>query len=165
QAEREIRSQIARLDESLDREFPRYWELTSRKPLPLKQAQSFLAPTEALLVFLVGGSHSYAWAVRRHEEKFVRLEISRDELATLVRKLRTRLDLGATDAGRILERPFDLAASHELYRRLFGPLEPQLTGVQQLILVPDGALQSLPPGVLVTDLPARAKQPAVELVR
>jgi CHAT domain-containing protein len=162
-AEQETRSQIALLDKKLDREFPRYWELTSRKPLALRAAQQFLGPAEALLVFLVADGDSYAWAVRKNEVRFVRLSISRGDLATLVRKLRTQLDLGAGEPAAMLKRPFDVVTANELYRKLFGAVESQLSGVKHLILVPDRALQSLPPGVLVTELPTKPMESIEEL--
>ena len=47
-------------------------------------------------------------------------------------------------------RPFDTTKAFELYQNLFKPAEPLLDGVRHVFVVPDGALQSLPLGVLVT---------------
>ncbi|MSQ50907.1 MAG: CHAT domain-containing protein, partial [Betaproteobacteria bacterium] len=146
---------IAVLDARLEREFPKYRELISPQPLALDAARKLLAEDEALLVFLVTSRESFIWVARREDVLFERLAITGPELETLVRKLRTQLDLGASDAARILSRPFDTATAYELYRRLLSPAEKILTGVRHLILVPDGALQSLPLGVLVTEPPAR----------
>ena len=46
--------------------------------------------------------------------------------------------------------PFDTTKAFELYRKLFEPLEKLLEGARHVFVVPDGALQSLPLGVLVT---------------
>ena len=43
--------------------------------------------------------------------------------------------------------PFDTTLAYELYRQIFAPAEPLLQNVRHLIVVPDGALQSLPLGV------------------
>jgi CHAT domain-containing protein len=43
--------------------------------------------------------------------------------------------------------------AYTLYQQLLAPAEPLLAGATSLIIVPDGALQSLPPAVLVTEEP------------
>ena len=45
---------------------------------------------------------------------------------------------------------FDTTKAFELYQKLFEPVEDLLDGARHLFVVPDGALQSLPLGVLVT---------------
>jgi CHAT domain-containing protein len=51
--------------------------------------------------------------------------------------------------------PFDLSRAHELYTMLFGPIEETIKG-KQLLIVPSGALTSLPFQTLVTAPPAVA---------
>jgi CHAT domain-containing protein len=153
--EAETRKAIAELDARLEREYPQYRELTNPKPLELAAAQRLLAEDEALVLLLVSTDESFLWVLRRGEAGFFKLALKRDELVRLVKRLRAQLDLGAGDPDRIIARPFNVATAHELYRKILGPAETLLTGVKQLILVPDGAMQSLPPGVLVTELPAK----------
>lgn len=50
---------------------------------------------------------------------------------------------------------FDATAAHALYARILAPVAALLQGARHLFVVPDGALQSLPVGVLLTDLPSR----------
>lgn len=158
------RRALVQLDERLEREYPRYRELTDPKPLPLAAAQALLAPGEALVVFLVTGTESFAWALRRDAAAFVRVPLSRKALDDAVRRLRAQLDLGGGLRG--LQRaggddrmgvvlPFDAGLAHELYRQLLGPLERELAGATSIILVPDGPLASLPPAVLVTEPPPK----------
>ncbi len=160
----EARQSLIALDARLEREFPQYRELTDPKPLELAATQKFLNEDEALVLLLVSAEESYLWALRRGEAGFFKLEIKRSELSDAVRKLRAQLDLGASDPTRAMERAqgpaqgvwrFDVALAHELYRKIFGPAEKLLGGVKHLIFVPDGAMQSLPPGVLVTEAPAK----------
>ena len=47
-------------------------------------------------------------------------------------------------------RPFDMAASAQLYADLLGSFTSQLAGVKHLIAIPYGPLLSLPLGLLVT---------------
>jgi CHAT domain-containing protein len=49
--------------------------------------------------------------------------------------------------------PFQAARAYALYEKLIGAAEPLLTGLHNLLVVPDGALQSLPMAVLVTRPP------------
>lgn len=156
QAERaETRKGLVELDARLEREYPQYRELTNPKPLELAAAQQLLNVDEALVLLLASRDESYLWVMRRGETGFFKLAIKRSELTEIVKKLRAQLDLGAIATERILARPFDVAAAHDLYRKILAPTEPLLTGTKQLIFIPDGAMQSLPPGVLVTELPAK----------
>jgi CHAT domain-containing protein/tetratricopeptide (TPR) repeat protein len=51
--------------------------------------------------------------------------------------------------------PFDLVRAHELYRSLFGQIEPLIEG-KHLLIVPAGALTGLPFQTLVTEQPQAA---------
>src|SRR5262249_19115870 len=71
-------------------------------------------------------------------------------------ELRDSLDIGAALADRSAAarfKDFDLAAAYELYSAVLGPVEPVLSGRSHLIVVPAGALTSLPLQVLVTTKP------------
>jgi CHAT domain-containing protein len=56
---------------------------------------------------------------------------------------------------RLETLPFDLAAAHELYKVLIGPVEDMIKG-KRLLIVPSGPLTSLPFNVLVTESPKTA---------
>jgi CHAT domain-containing protein/Tfp pilus assembly protein PilF len=150
---------IAELDAQLEREFPRYRELTDPKPLETTTAQGLLKEDEALVQLLSTGEESYLWVLRPKSAGFFKLAIHRRELAGLVRLLRAQLDLGAGDPERIISQPFDVGVAHDLYRRLLGPAEPVLDGARHLIFVADGAMQSLPLGLLVTEAPVKPTLP------
>jgi CHAT domain-containing protein/Tfp pilus assembly protein PilF len=151
----EAKNALITLGARMEKEFPQYRELTNPKPLKLAAAQKFLGEDEALVLLLVSDAESYLWVLRRREAGFFKLDIKRSELVETVKKLRAQLDLGAGDPEQMLAKPFDVAAAHDLYRKIFGPAEKLLGGVKHLIFVPDGAMQSLPPGVLVADAPAK----------
>lgn len=150
-----MRASIAELGERLGREYPRYRELTDPRPLSIASARRLLAKDEALVVLLVADKASFVWAIRAEGAAFYRVALTPSDLAAEVRKLRASLDLGAGDPSEILARPFDAAAAHALYRAVFGPVEALVGTARHLIVVPDGALQSLPPAVLLTEAPAR----------
>jgi CHAT domain-containing protein/Tfp pilus assembly protein PilF len=137
------------LDEQLTDQFPTYTALTTRQPLALSHAQSLVGPDEALLTYLVGDEESYLWVVRRDRSEFYEIELTGLELAKAVQALRKGLDpKGITSLKQM--PPFDTTKAYELYKKLFAPAEKLLEGVRHVMVVPDGALQSLPLGVLVT---------------
>ncbi len=146
----EVTKTLLELDVRLDREFPKYRELTNSRPLELEAAQKLLNEGEALILFLIGRYDSYLWVLRQTDSGFFKLDIKRDQLAVAVKSLRSQLDIGAGDPEVILSKPFDVATAHDLYQKLLAPAEKLLVGAKHLIIVPDGALQSLPIGVLVT---------------
>ena len=49
--------------------------------------------------------------------------------------------------------PFEARRAYALYRKILAPAAPLLEGARQVFIVPDGALESLPLGVLVTQAP------------
>jgi tetratricopeptide (TPR) repeat protein len=139
---------IAELDTTLlQRTFPEYKDLTSPAPLVMQEAQKLLAPQEALLAYLVGEKESYLWLVRKDKSDFRRIEIGKQALDKMIKALRLQLDASSG------VRPFAVKEAHELYRRIFAPAEPLLKDATHVIVVPDGALQSLPFGVLVIEVP------------
>ena len=149
---------LGELDARLAKEFPDYAELASPRPAPLAETQGLLAADEALLTYLVADDRTFLWVLRGDRAEMHRLDIGRYALAAAVANLRRDLDPTAKSRGlkttaprRIL--PFERSKAYELYRRIFAPAEPLLGGIRHLLVVPDGALQSLPLGVLITEQP------------
>lgn len=153
---RAAEAQLATLDLTLGRRFPDYQVLTGNAPLPLSEAQRLLRPDEAMLSYLVGERETYLWVVRNDRQRLLRLPVGREELERAVRGLRRALDLTETQ-GQLLAYPADLA--HELYRTIFAPAVPTLGGATRLLIVADGALQSLPFAILITQPPAAGAEP------
>jgi CHAT domain-containing protein/tetratricopeptide (TPR) repeat protein len=156
-AEASLRAAIARLQSELTRQtqdltvrFPEYQSMVSPAPVPLREAMSLLRADEALVVYLIDGASAYAWVVRPRRAEFVRLPVRKKELDAEVARLRARLDPLANP--QVV--PLDYAAAHGLYERVFAPFEGVLAGARHVIVVADGALQSLPLAVLVDRPPS-----------
>ena len=118
---------------------------------------------------------SFAWLVTKTDARWVKLALTPKDIADKVQALRCGLDYdgewGATDTARAQRclrllklkaapkdtdpLPFDLQAAYDLYEALFGPFKDMI-GDKQLLIVPSGALASLPFQVLVTEKPAAA---------
>lgn len=149
------RATFVRLDARPEGDPARQADLASPKPLELREAQRHLAVDEALAMLMVLPDRSFLWVVRRDGAGFFPLALRQDELAKMVSRLGGQLDARGEHRPADLSPFFDVALAHEIYRRVFAPAEALLAGAKHLILVPDGALASLPPGVLVTALPGK----------
>ena len=139
---------LSDLDGRLSRDFPEYAELASPRPIPLEEIQKLLAPREALLTYVVDDDKTFLWVVRKDRADMFRLDIGQKALDEAVRSLRTGLDLGLSDSPA-----FDTTQAFQLYRQVFASAEPLLDGIGHVFVMPDGPLQSLPLGVLVTEKP------------
>ena len=185
-----IRAAIAALDarldaadEKLSADFPDYAGLSNPRPLTIAAVQGLLKEDEALVVFL-DVPHSgkleeetLAWAVTRHETRWISVPYGTEVLRASVGILRCGLDRSAwswsaasqrwdprSDFCKALKRdgfadgeplPFDLEVAHDLYARLLAPFA-DLTAGKRLIIVPSGPLTSLPFHVLVSAKPSRS---------
>jgi CHAT domain-containing protein/Tfp pilus assembly protein PilF len=159
-----IETQIAEADARLAREFPDYNALANPKPLPLADTQALLAPDEALISYLIGEKTSYVFAVSRDSLSWKELEIGADELNKTVSSIRRGLnfdDIQQNKASRV-----QLEALYELYLKILQPVDDFIRAKAKLIVVPDGALTSLPFQLLVTEPPkGRSYRTAAYLVR
>jgi CHAT domain-containing protein/tetratricopeptide (TPR) repeat protein len=138
------------------REFPAYAELSSPAPLSVTRTQALLKPDEALVSFISEGDKSYVFAVTREDSAWRQIELDETAIADRVSKLRLGLFDPAADA---TPKPFDLEASFELYSALIGPVESVIAAKPKLLVVPTGALTSLPFHVLITRKPDPAVAP------
>jgi CHAT domain-containing protein len=162
--QRSFQQQAEQMDATLRQDFPRYAELTRPEAVSITDAQALLREDEALLLFLAGPRQTYVFVVTRERADWQRADLGAEELERDVRNLRAALDptspargaaplnAGVAAAGR----GFDFATAHDLYNRLLKPLEPVFAGKQNILVVPDGALSSLPLSVLLTDAPPEA---------
>lgn len=146
----------------ITRAFPDYLALAEPKPLSIAEAQSLLRGDEALVAILVGSARSFVWAVSRDRADWAQIDAGASALAAEVTALRNGLDPmaqqdaeGAAGSQAGVVRAFDIERSHALYRQILGPIAATLQGKRHVIVVPTGALTSLPFQVLVTDPPAR----------
>jgi CHAT domain-containing protein/tetratricopeptide (TPR) repeat protein len=158
-----LRAESARARQSFDetsaqitREFPAYAELSSPAPLSVVQTQALLKPDEALVSFFGMNDKSYVFAVTREGSVWQQIALGTNAISDQVSKLRLGLSDPAPDAP---PTPFDLDASFDMYSALIGPVESAIANKPKLLVVPTGALTSLPFHVLVTRKPDSAVAP------
>ncbi|MGD9804861.1 MAG: CHAT domain-containing protein [Hyphomicrobiaceae bacterium] len=150
---------VAAERQAILKSFPDYVALTEPQPLTIAATQALLRPTEALVTLLIGRQQSFVWAITRERSAWVRMAAGNQSLAEHVTALRRGLEPGPTGE----TAPFDLTRAHELYRLLLGQVEPVIRDKPNLILVPTGALTSLPFQVLVTQPPKRGETGAAAI--
>jgi CHAT domain-containing protein len=122
--------------------------------LSLSFAQKLLSPVEGLFTFVSDEETeaTYAFMVTKDDARAYKVDLSEEQIAEIVRTLRAGIDL--SNSFGIGDLPnFDMNLSYDLYSSLFGPAEDMLDGVEHLLVVPTGPLESLPLNLLVTEEP------------
>jgi CHAT domain-containing protein len=155
--------QLQDLDSSRPAKLREFDELAHVRTLPYGELKKLLQPDEALITFADGDEATFAFVATREGLRSVRIGLGSDVLERMVITLRCGLDQHQwtgqdrrTRCGEATKSepragilPFDLQTAHELYRALFGSFEDVIAG-KQLLIVPTGAMTSLPLQVLVT---------------
>ena len=158
---RAAEDRFSEIADRIDRDFPALAELELPRALSADEAQALLEPGEGLLAFASMDDHLYAWLVTPDAITWHRMDMPRHELAARVSFLRESLDIDWTAPPPLIEpgcalaspvlpdHPFELCAAHELHNLILGEID--LSGIDELIVVPDGPLESLPFAMLVSD--------------
>lgn len=131
--------------------FKDYANFAEPGPAELAELQHRLGQDEAFLSFVVGTRGSFVLLVTPRGLTLAPLDLTEAKLQSDVSELRRAM---RPRLGSVAE--FDVRASYELYRKLLGPIEAQLRGVDHLVVAPAGALASLPFALLVTSAPTDA---------
>lgn len=152
---------IARRAEALARSFPALAELELPRALTVDEAQVLLEPGEGLLAFASLDDRLLAWLVTKDRVAWHRIDAPRTDLAEQVARLRASLDIDwtaqppgiatgcALESPALPDHPFDLCAARALHETLLGEIDVE--GITELIVVPDGPLESLPFAMLVSE--------------
>ena len=128
--------------EELEQKYPRYVELTNPQPVTVAQIQgAMLREREVLIEYLVTSKETLAFLVSKTEVKAVTLKIGEEELYRQVIALRRSL---------VKVREYDAQTAHQLYEKLFRPLEAYIDRDATVYIVPDASLHYLPFDALLT---------------
>lgn len=161
-ASREVDAAVAELDQvekDIQRTSPRYASLTQPQPVKTAELQELLDDQSVLLEFSLGKKRSWVWAVTKSSVTAEPLA-SRDEIEAVAGKARDLLIARQPRAGmsaadhKALIAVSDAGLKTEtlaLSRLLFGPLAARLENEwkgKRLVIVPSGALEYIPFGVL-----------------
>ncbi len=125
----------------------------------LRAVGASLPTDEALILYSSVGGRLLAFVASRRGIAAVSLDVRAADLAAKVKQVRKglRLPFRIVDGKEVPSTnphdlpAFDLDKAGELHRILIAPFAAELEGVSKLVIVADGALQSLPFGVLVEE--------------
>lgn len=148
-----VEASIASVDELLTKKFPDFTELATPKPLKVAEIQRLLGKDEALVTYQVQYDQTFVWAVTEKKVVWKKIELGEIHLDKTIALLRKGLDLSALQSGKV--KPVSLRALHELYSAVLGPVEKIIRNKSQILVVPAGALTSLPFQILVTASPKK----------
>ena len=145
----------AQMQNKIKAAFPDYEKLVRPSPPTTNNIQANLKSDEALVVLQPTDNAVYVWAIPKDGAGvFNRASVTNAQLAALVKRLRSSLDVAGTEANR---RPaFDHAAAQEIYRLLLAPVQQGLAGKTNLVIAAGGVLGQIPFGVLETAAAPRA---------
>lgn len=149
-------TRVQAIGNKLTKADPDYFAHARLQIAGLDDVRELMSGEEALFSAYVGSESVYAWWVSSKGTRFAKLDISPDQLREKVAALRQNLD--PTNLSDV-----DLGAAHELYTTILGPFEAELASARHLYFVPNGSLDGLPLGVLVTEAPDRALLPIEEI--
>jgi tetratricopeptide (TPR) repeat protein/CHAT domain-containing protein len=158
----EISSAIRSIDTVLERRAPRYFSIMRQTPLRISETRKLLREDEAVLIISPTSFGTHVIALTGKGTVWKRAAPDAAKITALVNRLRGDLDPAgsATARGPDLSLPgagsmpsFDRQSAFELYTALIEPVADMLRGSSQVYIVADGALASLPFGVLVTSRP------------
>ena len=145
--------EIEAIDAELTKRFPAYQELTRPAPILVSKIQSLLDNDEAMLIYALGdfaaGDNSYIWVVTREKASFMQLPVKFKDIGAQVSKIRDQMEID--NRGGKAKVSVDIL--HDLYKNIFAPVLPELAGINHVMVVPSGPLQSLPFGMLVSEAP------------
>jgi CHAT domain-containing protein/Tfp pilus assembly protein PilF len=145
-----IEGLIKEIDATVARDFPDFTELSNPQPLTVPETEALLGPDEALVTFSINDTDTLIWVITRERLVWVHTPLGEKDLGLLVQKLRAGVESGAAD--------FDLEAANRLYEALLGTdkVQASIAGKKHLIVIPSGALTSLPFQILVSEPPPAA---------
>ena len=95
----------------------------------------------------MGEEKSYAWVLTKADGLWTEIPVNAKTLNEQVKTLRQSLTFSA-------DKPFDATLAYKIYRETFGPFATKLAGKTRLSILADGALTSIPLGILVSSDPA-----------
>lgn len=182
-------ARIYEIDKLIAKDFPDYDSLRRPQASGVEEVQAVLRDDEALVLFLDTNARftplpeeTFIWIVTKSALHWLRSDLGTAALRREVAAMRCGLDRtawfdqGATRCAELLKMPaqilgdndpppFDGARAHALYNSLLGPAADLLKG-KHLLIVPSGALTTLPFQVLITEPTSNLDDPkAAWLIR
>lgn len=132
---------------------PRYAEVAQPEALNIQGVQRLLRTNEALVSFYALADRVQIWVVLPSQKiHYHESIIDRDELDRMVKQVRASVaPQDRPGSAALVPAAFDVDNASRLYEVLFGSIASHLSGINNLIIIPDEALLPLPFAALVTE--------------
>ena len=115
------------------------------RPLQVEGVQArVLAPGRVLVEYVLSEEGLYAFVVDQKRCRFYQLPVNREVLERQIEDLLSPFEEFRQGRIDLLHIGFDVSLAHSIYREIFKPLEPALSGAREVIVVPDDVLHYLP---------------------
>lgn len=152
----ETEAELGQYYDILQRFAPGAYAMTVPFATPLKEFQDKLASDEAVVASVLGTNESYMFAIRNNSMSFSRTEPNATEFGEAVAALRA--SVAASGGGDSLSvPPYEAGIAHTLFVTTLGKVTAGLQGASHIYWYGDGALGSVPPAILVSSQPPRAR--------
>lgn len=139
---------LAQVEQELWAKYPRYMELTQPKPVTADALQQLLKPGETLVTYFILPQSTLVFVMDRERFRQFQLPVGRSAISELVAAIRQPEEAAADGLANLAQ--LNPAQLNRLYTQLFQPIEWMLKPGQQLLVVGDGPLFTLPLEMLVT---------------
>ena len=134
----------AETDAALQAASPNYGQLIQHV-VPASSVLAALHPGEAFVSTMLSPDAGWSFLLRDGEVTAAPITGGQSRVAALVARIRVSLDAETQPPPA-----FDVAAAHELYNVVLGPVSAKLQGATSLVVAPTGPLLSVPFGLLLT---------------
>lgn len=150
----DLRSKIDTVDAKIGRSDPRFAELSTPRPVSLKEAADGLEPGTMLLEYSLGEDRSFLWTVETGRVRSFPLpaQAKIERLARQVYREMSQGESGSAHPGQAAERLSHILLGPIWADRAQGKAPP----LQRLVVVPDGALSLVPLAALPVPDPGRS---------
>ena len=130
--------------------FPDFAALTAPRPMTVDAMRAKLRANQSLIVFHVADDATFVWALSKAGDiAYATVPITRADLDDAVYSLRQSVDPGLLQTLGDIPR-YDVELANELYRKLLQPVRQGWKDAEELIVVTNGALGTLPFSMLAT---------------
>lgn len=145
---KELMKELKDIGVQMGNQYPEYNRLINPPATQLSDVQALLGSDELMLAYYTQDDRTMLWSVSRDAVQLHVVPEGAQALQKNIQKLRASLDVPVATLDDI--PAYNLQLANELYQELIAPAGAQLQHVRHLIVVPHGALFSMPFGALVT---------------
>lgn len=153
---RQARAAREAAEQALEEDYPDFAEFLRPRPFSIAEAQDILRDNEAYILPVAFPDRVVTIALTREGLAWGASPTKLFSARNLIRQLRASLDAGLASA-----TGFDTDAAHELYTLIFTPaVQAATSGKSKFIFPAAGALERIPPSVLISEPPVTGEPPA-----